>query len=84
MQEAYETRKAKLDRTYEEMVREFSRSPEIYSTMRKKDIYNILSKGILLEDDKLVLKASSYKLCKLEILYSTNTCLLTIYVLLTT
>ncbi|KAK1437472.1 hypothetical protein QVD17_03263 [Tagetes erecta] len=61
-QEAYEMRKAKLDRTYEEMLHEFSRSPEIYSTMRKKDIYNILSKGILHEDDKLVIKQTIWDL----------------------
>ncbi|KAK1437471.1 hypothetical protein QVD17_03262 [Tagetes erecta] len=61
-QEACEIRKAKLDRTYEEMLNEFSRSPEIYSTMRKKDIYNILSKGILLEDDKLVVEQTIWDL----------------------
>ncbi|KAK1437473.1 hypothetical protein QVD17_03264 [Tagetes erecta] len=61
-QEAYELRKAKLDRTYEEMLREFSRYPEIYSTMWKKDIYNILSKGILLEDDKLLVKQTIWDL----------------------
>ncbi|KAK1437463.1 hypothetical protein QVD17_03254 [Tagetes erecta] len=61
-QEAYEIRKAKLDRTYEEILHEFSRSPEIYSTMRKKDIYNILSKGILLEDDKLLINETTWDL----------------------
>ncbi|MFS7917214.1 putative protein kinase RLK-Pelle-LRR-I-1 family [Helianthus anomalus] len=59
-QEAYEKRKAKLERTCEETLHEFSWSPESYSTIHKKDIYNILSKGILLEDDKEVLGLSSW------------------------
>lgn len=44
MQEVYEIREAKLHRKYKEI-----------STMTKNDIYSILSKGFLLEDDKLVL-----------------------------
>ncbi|KAK1437475.1 hypothetical protein QVD17_03266 [Tagetes erecta] len=51
-QEAYEIRKAKLDRTNEELLHELSSCPEINSTMRKTKIYNILSKGFLFEDDK--------------------------------
>ncbi|XP_076926890.1 putative receptor-like protein kinase At5g38990 [Bidens hawaiensis] len=65
-QEAFEIRKAKLDRTYEDILHEFSRSPEIYSTMRKKDIYNILSKGILLEDDKLITHVTEQKIWDIE------------------
>ncbi|KAK1437466.1 hypothetical protein QVD17_03257 [Tagetes erecta] len=53
-QEAYETRLGKLHKTFKELVHQFSKSPAIYSTMRKKDIYNVLSKGILHEDDKLI------------------------------
>ncbi|KAI7736677.1 hypothetical protein M8C21_017297 [Ambrosia artemisiifolia] len=48
-QKAYEIRKATMHRNKEEIL---SNSRENHSTMAKKDIYNILSKGILLEDDK--------------------------------
>jgi len=58
VQEAYEIRKAKLDRTNEELLHELSSSPEINSTMSKMKIYNILSKGFLFEDDKPVLSSS--------------------------
>ncbi|KAM0037024.1 putative protein kinase RLK-Pelle-LRR-I-1 family [Helianthus debilis subsp. tardiflorus] len=51
-QEAYEIWEAKLPRNYKEIL-PLSKSPEIYSTMAKKDIYSILSEGILLQDDKL-------------------------------
>ncbi|KAM0008196.1 putative protein kinase RLK-Pelle-WAK-LRK10L-1 family [Helianthus debilis subsp. tardiflorus] len=50
-QEASEIWEAKLPRNYKDIL-QFSKSPETYSTMAKKDIYNILSKGILLQDDK--------------------------------
>ncbi|XP_076924016.1 putative serine/threonine-protein kinase PBL28 [Bidens hawaiensis] len=51
-QESYEIWEAKLPRNYKEIL-QFSKSPEIYTTMVKKDIHDILSKGILLKDDKL-------------------------------
>ncbi|KAK9071966.1 hypothetical protein SSX86_008397 [Deinandra increscens subsp. villosa] len=52
MQEAYEIWEAKLPRNYNDIL-QFSKSPEFYSTMEKKDIYDILSKGVLLKDDNL-------------------------------
>ncbi|KAI3754354.1 hypothetical protein L1987_54136 [Smallanthus sonchifolius] len=51
-QESSEIWEAKLPVNYKDILK-FSKSPETYLTMEKKDIYNILSKGILLKDDNL-------------------------------
>ncbi|KAK9067268.1 hypothetical protein SSX86_014594 [Deinandra increscens subsp. villosa] len=51
-QEAYERREAQLNRNDKELLK-FEKSPEIYSSMVKKHIYDLHSKGILLDNDKL-------------------------------
>ncbi|KAK1407091.1 hypothetical protein QVD17_38702 [Tagetes erecta] len=49
-QESYETHEA---RSHRNVKRKLCKSSEIYSTMAKKDILSILSKNILLQNDKL-------------------------------
>nr|XP_043638913.1 uncharacterized protein LOC122610010 isoform X2 [Erigeron canadensis] len=51
-QEDYEIWGPKLPKDYEEIIK-LSKSSEIYSTIKKKDLYNIFSKGIILQDDKV-------------------------------
>ncbi|KAI3683956.1 hypothetical protein L1987_84473 [Smallanthus sonchifolius] len=49
----YEIWGPKLPEDYEEILK-LSKSPRInYSTEKKKDLYNVFSKGILLQDDKV-------------------------------
>ncbi|GKA23915.1 kinase-like domain, phloem protein 2-like protein, partial [Tanacetum coccineum] len=38
-----------------------SKCPEIYSTIKKEDLYNIFSKGILLQQDKVLLSFDGYR-----------------------
>ncbi|GKA31122.1 kinase-like domain, phloem protein 2-like protein [Tanacetum coccineum] len=52
-QEDYYVWEPKLPKDYKEII-QMSKSPEIYSTIKKEDLYNIFSKGILLQQDKLV------------------------------
>ncbi|XP_076899898.1 receptor like protein kinase S.2-like [Bidens hawaiensis] len=66
-QEDYEIRKGKLRRAYKDILHQFSKSNEIYSTMRgKKDIYDILSKGILLKADKPITHVTKHTIWDLE------------------
>ncbi|GJV69200.1 kinase-like domain, phloem protein 2-like protein [Tanacetum coccineum] len=53
-QEDYEKWKPKLPKDYKEII-DMSKCPEIYSTIKKEDLYNIFSKGILLQEDKVLL-----------------------------
>ncbi|KAJ9559395.1 hypothetical protein OSB04_014009 [Centaurea solstitialis] len=51
-QEDYEIWEPKLPSDYKEII-QMSKYPEMYSNKMKKDIYNMLSKGILLQDAKV-------------------------------
>ncbi|GKE12726.1 kinase-like domain, phloem protein 2-like protein, partial [Tanacetum coccineum] len=53
-QEDYEKWEPKLPKDYNEII-QMSKCPEIYSTIKKEDLYNIFSKGILLQQDKVLL-----------------------------
>ncbi|GJU10050.1 kinase-like domain, phloem protein 2-like protein [Tanacetum coccineum] len=53
-QEDYYVWKPKLPKDYKEII-QMSKCPEINSTIKKEDLYNIFSKGILLQQDKLLL-----------------------------
>ncbi|GJV69275.1 kinase-like domain, phloem protein 2-like protein [Tanacetum coccineum] len=53
-QEDYEIWEPKLPKDYKEVI-QMSKCPEIYSTKKKEDLYNIFSKGILLQQDKVLL-----------------------------
>ncbi|GJW86333.1 kinase-like domain, phloem protein 2-like protein [Tanacetum coccineum] len=53
-QEDHEIWEPKLPKDYKEII-EMSKCPEIYSTIKKEDLYNIFSKGILLQQDKVLL-----------------------------
>ncbi|PWA53497.1 protein kinase-like domain, Phloem protein 2-like protein [Artemisia annua] len=53
-QEDYEKWESKLPKDYKEIV-QMSKCPEIYSTTKKEDLYNIFSNGILLQEDKVLL-----------------------------
>ena len=57
MQEDYEKWEPKLPKDYKEIV-QMSKCPEIYSTTKKEDLYNIFSNGILLQEDKVVISSS--------------------------
>ncbi|KAJ0516733.1 hypothetical protein HanHA89_Chr11g0417101 [Helianthus annuus] len=52
VQEDYEIWGPKFPKDYEEIIK-LSKSSELYSTAKKKDLYNMFSKGILLQDDKV-------------------------------
>ncbi|GKA35406.1 kinase-like domain, phloem protein 2-like protein, partial [Tanacetum coccineum] len=52
-QEDYEIWELKLPKDYKEII-QMSKCPEIYSTKKKEDLYNIFSKGILLQQDKVL------------------------------
>ncbi|GKD11541.1 kinase-like domain, phloem protein 2-like protein, partial [Tanacetum coccineum] len=52
-QEDYEIWEPKLPKDYKEVI-QMSKCPEIYSTKKKEDLYNIFSKGILLQQDKVL------------------------------
>ncbi|GKD51797.1 kinase-like domain, phloem protein 2-like protein, partial [Tanacetum coccineum] len=51
-QEDYYVWEPKLPKDYKEIIQK-SKCPEIYSTIKKEDLYNIFSKGILLQQDKV-------------------------------
>ncbi|PWA80665.1 protein kinase-like domain, Phloem protein 2-like protein [Artemisia annua] len=53
-QENYEKWEPKLPTDYKEII-QMSKCPEIYSTKKKEELYNIFSKGILLQQDKVLL-----------------------------
>ena len=53
IQEDYEKWEPKLPKDYKEII-QMSKCPEIYSTKKKEELYNIFSKGILLQQDKVV------------------------------
>ncbi|GJW05815.1 kinase-like domain, phloem protein 2-like protein [Tanacetum coccineum] len=50
----YEVWEPKLPKDYQEIIL-MSKCPEIYSTIKKEELYNIFSKGILLQQDKVLL-----------------------------
>lgn len=54
MQEDHEIWEPKLPTDFEKLF-QLSKSPEISSTKSKKDLYDMLSKGILLQDGKVVI-----------------------------
>ncbi|GJU29595.1 kinase-like domain, phloem protein 2-like protein, partial [Tanacetum coccineum] len=54
IQEDHELWEPKLPKDYKEIIK-MSRCPEIYSTKKKEELYNIFSKGILLQQDKVLL-----------------------------
>ncbi|GJZ32829.1 kinase-like domain, phloem protein 2-like protein [Tanacetum coccineum] len=51
-QEDYEIWEPKLSKDYKEII-QMSKCPEDYFTIKKEDLYNIFSKGILLQQDKV-------------------------------
>ncbi|GKC42583.1 kinase-like domain, phloem protein 2-like protein [Tanacetum coccineum] len=51
-QEDYEIWEPKLPKDYQEIIM-MSNCPKIYSTKKKEELYNIFSKGILLQQDKV-------------------------------
>ncbi|GJY45861.1 kinase-like domain, phloem protein 2-like protein [Tanacetum coccineum] len=53
-QEDYEKWEPKLPKDYKEII-QMSKCPDDYSTIKKEDLYNIFSKGILLQQDKVLL-----------------------------
>nr|GFC68733.1 protein kinase-like domain, phloem protein 2-like protein [Tanacetum cinerariifolium] len=53
-QEDYEKWEPKLPKDYKYII-QMSRCPEFYSTIKKEELYNIFSKGILLQQDKVLL-----------------------------
>ncbi|GJT88359.1 kinase-like domain, phloem protein 2-like protein [Tanacetum coccineum] len=53
-QEDYEKWEPELPKDYKEIIQK-SKCPEMYSTIKKEDLYNIFSKGILLQQDKVLL-----------------------------
>ncbi|PWA57457.1 protein kinase-like domain, Phloem protein 2-like protein [Artemisia annua] len=56
-QEDYEIWEPKLPKDYKEIIR-MSKCPENYSVIKKEDMYNIFSDGILLQQDKVLLSFS--------------------------
>ncbi|KAJ0503097.1 putative protein kinase RLK-Pelle-LRR-I-1 family [Helianthus annuus] len=56
-QEDIEIWEARLPRDYKEIIHK-SRTPELYSNVSKKDLYVMFSKGILLQDAKVVINSS--------------------------
>ncbi|GJZ33050.1 kinase-like domain, phloem protein 2-like protein [Tanacetum coccineum] len=53
-QEDYEKWEPKLPKDYKEII-QMSKCPENYSIIKKEDLYNIFSEGILLQQDKVLL-----------------------------
>nr|GEY93660.1 protein kinase-like domain, phloem protein 2-like protein [Tanacetum cinerariifolium] len=53
-QEDYEKWEPKLPKDYKDII-QMSRCPEFYSTNKKEELYNIFSKGILFQQDKVLL-----------------------------
>ncbi|PWA24620.1 protein kinase-like domain, Phloem protein 2-like protein [Artemisia annua] len=58
LQEDYEIWAAKLPKDYKEIFG-MSKSPEMYSTKSNKDLYDMLNKGILLQQDKVLFSLGS-------------------------
>ncbi|GJW72650.1 kinase-like domain, phloem protein 2-like protein [Tanacetum coccineum] len=58
-QEDYEIWEPKLPKDYKEII-QMSKCPEIYSTIKKEELYNTFSKGILLQQDKVVLSFNGF------------------------
>ena len=58
IQEDYEKWEPKLPKDYKEIIQK-SKCPEIYSTIKKEDLYNIFSKRILLPKDNMVISSFS-------------------------
>ncbi|KAM0005574.1 putative protein kinase RLK-Pelle-CrRLK1L-1 family [Helianthus debilis subsp. tardiflorus] len=52
LQNDYEMWETQLPEDYKEII-QMSKNPEIYSTAKRKDIYDTLSKGILIQDGKV-------------------------------
>ncbi|GJY96261.1 kinase-like domain, phloem protein 2-like protein, partial [Tanacetum coccineum] len=52
--EDYEKWEPKLPKDYKDIIH-MSKCPEIYSTKKKEDLYNTFTKGILLQQDKVLL-----------------------------
>ncbi|KAI7758224.1 hypothetical protein M8C21_018746, partial [Ambrosia artemisiifolia] len=52
VQKDYEIWEAQLPQDYKEIIK-MSKTPEIYSTSKRKDIYDTLSKGILIQEGKV-------------------------------
>ncbi|GKC53340.1 kinase-like domain, phloem protein 2-like protein [Tanacetum coccineum] len=65
-QEDYEKWEPKLPKDYKEII-QMSKCPEIYSTIKKEDLYNIFSKGILLQQDKLTLYTTKLQTSSLKV-----------------
>ncbi|PWA96617.1 Protein kinase, ATP binding site-containing protein [Artemisia annua] len=59
-QEDYDIWESKLPKDYKEII-QMSKCPEDYSIIKKEDLYNIFSKGILLQQDKVHLASRFYK-----------------------
>ncbi|KAI7731911.1 hypothetical protein M8C21_027232, partial [Ambrosia artemisiifolia] len=57
-QEDYEIWEPKLPIDYKEIIKR-SKTPDIYNDKTKKDLYDMLSKGILLQDDKVLFSLGS-------------------------
>ncbi|GKC97402.1 hypothetical protein Tco_1167677, partial [Tanacetum coccineum] len=53
-QEDYEKWEPKLPKDYKEIIK-MSKCPDDHSTIKKEDLYNIFCKGILLQQDKVLL-----------------------------
>ncbi|GJZ83059.1 kinase-like domain, phloem protein 2-like protein, partial [Tanacetum coccineum] len=53
-QEDYEKWEPKLPKDYKEII-QMSKCPDDYSTIKKEELYNIFSNGILLQQDKVLL-----------------------------
>ncbi|XP_076957640.1 receptor-like protein kinase FERONIA, partial [Bidens hawaiensis] len=70
-QEDYEIWGSKLPKDYDEILK-LSTYSRTYSTMMKKEICNLLSKGILLQDDKLVGHDATEKLKKTQVMISNS------------
>ncbi|GKE69543.1 kinase-like domain, phloem protein 2-like protein, partial [Tanacetum coccineum] len=58
-QEDYEKWEPKLHEDYKEII-QMSKCPEDYSTIKKEDLYNIFSKGALLQQEKVVISSFSH------------------------
>ncbi|KAL8246285.1 hypothetical protein R6Q59_007501 [Mikania micrantha] len=52
VQEDYEVWEAELPKDYKDIIK-MSKTPEIYSTAKRKDLYNTLFKGILIQEGKV-------------------------------
>ena len=55
----FEIWEPKLPKDYKEII-QMSKCPEDYSTIKKEDLYNIFSAGVLLQQDKVVRSSLIY------------------------